>query len=1048
MVFTALMTVPRAMQAQTRTVSGTITDQGGEVLPGATVQVKGTTKGVVTADDGKYSISVTGDKAVLEISYVGFNTETVTVGSQTLINIILTEDAISIGEVVVVGYGSQKKVTLTGSVAAITNAEMVTTKSLDVQNSLTGKLAGVKVVQGSSEPGDFDATSFSVRGMGTPLFVIDGVPRENIMRLDQNEVESISVLKDASAAIYGARAANGVVLVTTKQGKRDSKFTFDYTGYVGVDRFINEVAALDAMSYMSLKNEQNINSGSKVILYPLDSFIPYMTGERQSSDWVNEFVNPYPLRMQHSINASGGSKNINYFTNFGYSDQQGRWNTGDANYKRFNLRSNVSAELIKGLEDIVQLNLMRDRHEEQAESSWRIFDNTWGLLPIDPIYLPDPVTGEPSKDYPYNVPSRHPGTSIDSNIAGYNHYTQTLVQSNMQLEWQVPYVEGLKVRGMYSYDYTVDDTKEFRKTYILYNRNYSSLLQGSPYIRTTYRNKNSSMMQLDLSYNKTFFKKHNLSLLALYEESDRQSNNFYVQRKVLIGSVEEVYAGDAGEVMGDQNRSQIYHYTNKAVVGRVNYDFLEKYLFTFNFRYDGSSKFTSKQQWGFFPGVSAAWRLSEEKFIKEATALKFINNIKIRGSYGVMGDDSALAYQFLSGYEYPYNTDVEASAGSGGGQIVDGVYINSVNPTDIPNTEITWITSTTTNLGLEMEMWHGLLGIVAEVFQRDRSGLLANSTTVTLPSEVGVSLPQENINSDQTVGAELTLTHRNKIKPLGINYHISSYITLDRTKITYYQRIPSNSRYSEWRNNPNGRWGTFNGSTAENDFFWGYDYIGRFQSFDEIYASSVIYDGSMGNSQLLPGDLIYDDYNKDGVIDSNDLHPIAIKRPAFAYGFTLGIDWKGIDLNLTFQGTALNRKRLSDYGDHFEVPLRNDGSGLQVFADRWHRTDEYSTDNGPSDGSGWTAGYYPSQYTANGREFVRWNSNFWIQSSDYLRLKTLELGYTLPSKLTKKVRIERARFFFNGYNLLTVSPMKLMDPEQAGRYPLNKSFSFGLNLVF
>jgi TonB-linked SusC/RagA family outer membrane protein len=862
------------------------------------------------------------------------------------------------------------------------------------------------------------------------------------MRLDQNEVESISILKDASASIYGARAANGVVLITTKQGAREAKFRFDYTGYVGVDRFINEVDALDAQNFMHMKNEQNFNSGNKVVLYPLDSFLPYMTGEKQSSDWVNEFVNHYPLRTQHSINASGGTKNVNYFTNFGYSNQQGRWTTNDANYRRFNLRSNVTAELIKGLTAKVLLNLMRDTRNEQATASWRVFNAAWDLYPIDPIYLPNPVTGEKSTDYPYNVPTIHPGVITNSDIAGYNEYKQSLVQTNMQLEWAVPFVKGMKVRGMYSYDYTVDDFKEFRKLYLLYDRNYITRAQGTPGIKTSYLKKDNSMLQLEASYNKTFAEKHNLSLMALYEESNREANNFYVQRRVLIGSIEEIYAGDAGDMLGDQERDKIYHYTNKATVGRLNYDYASKYMFTFNFRYDGSSKFASKHQWGFFPGVSAAWRLSEEKFIKNNPALSFINNIKIRASYGVMGDDGALAYQFLSGYEYPFNIDYQG----GGGYIVDGTYINSINPIDVPNTEITWTLSKTTNIGLDLELWKGLLGVTAEVFQRNRTGLLARSVDVVLPDLVGINLPQENINSDRTTGAELTLTHRHNIGDF--RYNISSYISLDRTKITYYQRVPSTSSYNDWKDNTNDRWGYFDGETARHDFFWGVDYMGQFQSFNEIFASGVIYDGA-GNSRLLPGDLIYDDYNKDGVIDSNDDHPIAIKKPAFAYGFTLSAEWKGIDLSLTFQGTGMNRRRLSEHGVHFEEPLKNDVSGLSVFADRWHRIDPYTADNGPSDGSAWTAGTYPSSYVNNNRDFIRHSSNFWIMDCNYLRLKTLELGYTIPSKIFgKKKIVERARFFFNGYNLFTLSPMKLMDPEQAGQYPLNKSFSLGLNVIF
>jgi TonB-linked SusC/RagA family outer membrane protein len=1038
-----------ALTAQTRAVTGVITDQAtGETLPGATVQVKGTSNGVISDADGQYIISVTGNSAVLVVSYVGYNPSEASVGSRASLNVALAEALAEMEEVVVVGYGSQKKVSLTGAVSAITNKEMITTKSLDVSNSLTGKMAGVKVVQGTSEPGDFDAekNTFSIRGMGTPLFVIDGVPRENITRLDQNEVESISVLKDASAAIYGAQAANGVVLVTTKQGAKDSKFRFDYTGYMGVDRFINEVEALDAQNFMHLKNEQRLNSGQRIILYPLDAFLPYMTGERKSSDWVNEFVNPYPMRMQHSINASGGSKNISYFTNFGFSDQQGRWDTNSASYRRYNLRSNVTAELVKGLTAKVLINLMRDNRNEQANSSWRIFNASWDLYPIDPIYLPDPTTGEMSRDYPYNVPTTHPGVITDTDVSGYNQYAQSLVQSNMQLEWQVPGAKGLKLRAMYSYDYTVDDYKEFRKKYFLYNRDYTSFPQGTPQIRNSYQNRNNTMLQLEASYRTTLFKKHNIDLLAVYEESERTSNEFYAQRDVLIGSIEQLYAGDPSTVLGDQDRAKIYDYTRRGVIGRLNYDYDSRYLLTFNFRYDGSSKFAPSYQWGFFPGISGAWRVSEEKFFKNSSVLGIFNNVKLRGSYGVMGDDKALEYQFLSGYEYPYRGEVEG----GGGHIVDGTYINSVNPTDIPNTKITWSTSTTIDAGIDIELWNGLLGATADVFRRDREGLLARSVLVILPVEAGLTLPQENINSDRTEGAEFTLTHRHRIRDF--NYNISTYVSLDRTKVIYYQRVPSTTSYGNWKDDFTGRYGYFDSSgTAKHDFFWGVNYAGRFQSFDEIMSSGVIYD-SKGNTRLLPGDQIYEDWNMDGVIDEKDDHPIAITKPAFSYGFTLSGDWRGIDLSLTFQGTGMNRRRLGQNGGlnipHFEEPLRGDVSGLMNFADRWHRSDPYATDDGPSDGSAWISGKYPSAYVNNDRQHVLHKSDYWLQDLSYLRLKTLELGYTVPAKLTRKANIERARFFFNGYNLITITESELMDPEQYGQYPLNKSFSFGLNLVF
>jgi TonB-linked SusC/RagA family outer membrane protein len=490
----------------------------------------------------------------------------------------------------------------------------------------------------------------------------------------------------------------------------------------------------------------------------------------------------------------------------------------------------------------------------------------------------------------------------------------------------------------------------------------------------------------------------------------------------------------------------MYNFTNKGIVGRLNYDYLSKYIFSFSFRYDGSSKFGPGHQWGFFPVVTAGWRLSEENFFKNNASLSFINNIKIRGTYGVVGDDSAAAYQYLSGYEYPFNIGYRG----GGGYIINGEYINSVNPTTIPNKEITWFTAHTINVGLDVEMWKGKLGMVAEVFQRDRKGLLTKSLTVVLPNEAGIDVPEENLNKDRTLGLEITLTHRNKIRDF--RYNISSYVAMDRTKVIYVERVPDTNSANNWKNNATGRWGEFYSSggqqLARMDSFWGYDYLGQFQSFDEFLSpGSVIYDGA-GNLHLLPGDLIYGDYNKDGVIDGNDTHPIAIRHPALSYGFTLGGEWKGIDLNFTFQGTAMNRKRLGEITGHFEVPIGGDTSGLQVFADRWHRADPYSTEEGPRDGSGWVAGKYPSVFTQNDRDFITANSNFWIVKADYLRLKTIEIGYTIPNHLTKKIGVTNARIFLNGYNLFTITEMKIADPEQSAGYPLNSTYNAGINVSF
>jgi TonB-linked SusC/RagA family outer membrane protein len=770
-------------------------------------------------------------------------------------------------------------------------------------------------------------------------------------------------------------------------------------------------------------------------------------GEKQSSDWVNTFVNHSPTETRHSLNATGGTKNINYFVNLGYAKQGGRWITDAADYQRFNLRSNVTAELTKGLKARVLLNLMKDIRNEQSTASWRIFEASWDLYPIDPIYLPDPQTGEASTEYPYNVPASHPGTTTNQNISGYNHYTQRLAQTNLQLEWEAPFAKGLKLMGMYSYDFTDDDFKKFRKRYFLYNIDYRQMSQGTPNIEYSDLKKENTLLQAQISYTKTLFDKHNINAMFLYEESARHYNNFFANKKVVIGSVEHLYAGDPNETIADQVRtdpSKMTDWVNKGLVGRVNYNYQSKYIAEFLFRLDASSNFPPNSRWGFFPSTSVAWRISEEKFVKENPALGFINNLKLRASYGVMGDDTAAQWQYLTGYQYPYSSGWEGH----GQYIVDGDVIPGIDAMGLPNTKITWFTARSSNIGIEADFWKGLFGITAEVFQRDRDGLMGKGL-VDLPNEVGMSLPDENLEGDRTVGLELTLTHRQKIRDF--RYNVSTFVAMDRLKYTKLVHVLPTSSYNNWRNVMDNRWGKLQSNQpARNNpglnMFWGVDYTGQYRSFDEIFASGIIYDGA-GNSRMLPGDLIYEDYNKDGVIDDLDKHPIGIDHPAMSYGLTFGGDWRGFDLNFTVQGTAMNRKKLEG---KFITPIGNDVSGLQVFTDRWHRADPFSADNGPSDGSAWIPGFYPSVYSGNTkRNFIMDPlSQFWLLSSDYLRLKTVELGYTIPAKITRKAGIDQARFFLNGYNLLTFTTMRLQDPEQSGRYPLNKSFNMGVNITF
>jgi TonB-linked SusC/RagA family outer membrane protein len=1025
---------PFMSDQQDKRVKGKVTDQYGASLPGVSVVVKGTTIGVVTDNSGSYALGNIPENAILQFSFVGMKTQEITVGNKVTINITLADEAIGLEEVVAVGYGTQKKITLTGAVAAIRSDEIITTKGANVQNMLSGKIAGVNITQKTSEPGNFN-NDIQIRGMGNPLVLVDGVARDNFTKLDPNEIESMSILKDGSAAIYGVRAANGVVLITTKKGTKGTAFKLEYTGYVGIQNMINQPQPLDAIGFMQIQNEKAFNGGSATPNYPKSSFEPYLNGTKKSTDWQGNTMNKQALQTQHSFSATGGTDKLTYFVNFGYNKQDGYWKSGDLWYNRYNLRSNVSAEVAKGLHFEVLINAMMDtKNQPSSWPTWNLFKGYWTQIPLNPYYAND------NPQYPFfAADGLHPDYMTDQEKSGYQRANQRLFQTTLSLEYAIPWISGLKAKGMYSYDYRENENKNWRKTFNLYtynesNQTYTAAAVNSPSRLTRqYFGYVTSQFQLSLAYNKSFNKVHNISGLLLYEENNRLADNFYAQRDYSMDAVSQLFAGNSTNQVGNMNTGDLYKYTNKALVGRLNYDYNSKYLAEFSFRYDGSSMFQKGKQWGFFPSGSIGWRMSEESFIKDNEALKFVSNLKWRASYGIMGDDRASTYQFLSGYNYPSN-----------GYVFGGNYTNAFGMRGMPNPNITWYEAAMLNIGADAELWHGLLGVSTDIFQRDRSNLLATRSE-SLPGLVGANLPQENLEGDLTKGFELTLTHKNKIGK-DFKYNISGNMAMSRTKWKYREIAKQGNSYLNWRNNSNNRW---------NDIWWGLNNTGRFQTMEQIFAGTI-YDRSKGNSMMLPGDLIFDDWNKDGIIDDNDIAPIghntAINKanfnggmPMLNYGFTLGAEYKGFDLSMVFQGAAMSWLR---YPEQLEMPLPWNRNGLTMFLDRWHRVDQFD----PT--SAWVPGHFPSTYRDNGRsDFILQNSTFVMQDASYLRLKSLELGYNIPANYTKIVGLSKARIFFNAYNLLTLTNLTYCDPEHTGdeyayTYPLSQAFNFGVNITF
>lgn len=1031
-------------QAQQTVISGVITDDRNNPLPGVSIQVKGTKTGVTTKADGSFSLSVANtQQAILIVSLIGYDRTEIAVAGRKQLQIILQAGQKKLDEVVVVGYGSQQKTRLTGAVATLKGDAIVTTRNENVQNMLTGKVAGVRVVQNSAEPGSFNNT-FDIRGLGSPLVVIDGVPRDNFQRLDANDIESISVLKDASAAVYGVRAANGVVLITTKKGKAGAtRLAYSVTG--GLQYAAGLPRTLGATDWMTLANEKAMhNPDGGVRPYTPDIFEQYLNGTLKSTDWYPAVIRKAAPQTQHSLTASGGTDKMNYYISLGYLSQEGLFKSGDLRYKKFNVRSNISAKISSHLTAELQLSGITDTKDQPNADAWTVFQSLWRHPPYLPVY----ANNDP--EHLNSLGDNGPNALAIStaSVSGYKKNNNKWFQGAFNLTYDVPAIQGLKAKALYSYDYYVADNKTFAKSYNLYL--YEQVPNTGTYfynpkpfqtpsnVNRYYGANQNTLMQFSINYDHAFGD-HTVGGLILYEESTRKGDNFYANRNLVLSSLDQLISGSALNQVAFQNKDGLFTLANKGLVGKAHYDFKAKYLLDLSFRYDGSSKFPPGKQWGFFPGVAAGWRISEEQFKRNISALSFIDNLKLRGSYGVMGDDGSSQFQFIQGYDFPASG---SAAGLAGGYVFNGTFNPALGFRNLPNPNITWFTAKTLDIGLDAELWNGLLGFQIDWFMRNRSGLLA-TRNLTLPGSLGAALPQENLNSDRSSGIELVLTHNNRIGKF--NYRVSGNVSYTRTKWVYNERATAGNSYLNWRNNVNGRY---------NDIWWGWGTDGRFQSYEDIYHYNVNAGG--GNRGAVPGDYIYEDWNHDGYIDDMDRHPIAStyngstnngtstpNPPLINFGLSIGANYKGFDLDLLFQGVGM---KWISYPEALASPLNFNGNALDQFMDRWHPVDPTADPYNPN--TQWVTGAYP--YTGTTADP---NSLFSVKNASYVRLKSVELGYTLPPSIIKTVGLQGVRVYVNGYNLLTVTGIRNVDPEHPADYygyvyPLNKTVNIGANVTF
>lgn len=1017
------------LPAMGQQATGTVVNARDSALGGVSVTVKGTSSGTLTDTAGRFQIAAQPGQ-ILVLSAVGYLTQEFSLSAVSGLRLTMNAQASVMNEVIVVGYGTQKRANLTSAVSSISGDQIVTTKNENILNSLTGKVPGLRVVQNTSEPGAFN-TSFDIRGMGNPLIVIDGIPRPDIARIDPNDVETLSVLKDASAAIYGARAANGVILITTKKGKR-GPMELNYVGTYGIQRPIGFPESVGAVEYMTLVNElnmHNVNGGRRI--YTDEQIEEYRNGTKTGTDWQQATINRQASQTQHNLSATGGGDNASYFVSLGYTGQDGILKSGDLFYKRYNIRSNLSARISKNLTFDLNLSAVMERKDQPMQAAYWVFRSMWYQPPVNPVYANN------NPQYLNSLPNPlHPVAQSTSDIAGYQVYNNKWFQSAAILNYNVPFVQGLSVRGMYSFDYTLNNNKIYNRSYNTYTYdpardayNVSGTQQSPSTVRREFYEYPTVLGQLSLNYTRTFAASHHVGAVLVYEQSNRRGDNFFAQRELAI-PLDQLFAGNSLNQQGSMSSSiaNSFDYKNAAYAGYATYDYKSRYYGKFSFRYDGSSKFAPAKQYGFFPGYEVGWRLSQEPFFKNSDALAFINEWKLRASYGKTGDDGALRYQFLTGYNYPAGG---SAMGQPPGAVFDGIFYNAAQATGIANPQISWFTATTLDLGLDLEAWDGLLGLTVDYFRRDRTGLLT-SRQLTVPDVVGANLPQENLNGDRHEGFDMELRHDHRLGKL--NYNLRGTFAYTRISNRHIERARAGNSYLNWLQNNTNRY---------TGVYFGYGQDGQFQNYGEIQNSPIYVSRS-----TVVGDYRYLDWNGDGQIGVDDSHPIAnTGMPLITYGFNMGASYKGVDLNVLFTGAALVN---ATYTEQLGGPLWANGNALAMWLDRWRPLDPNADPYDPR--TEWVPGYY--SYTGT-NAFTNTRHN--LHNASYIRLKSAELGYTLSEKQTRKIGLKAVRVFFTGYNLLTITGLKYLDPEHPSAvsavdqqfgyaYPIDQKFFFGLNI--
>ncbi|MDO9339546.1 MAG: TonB-dependent receptor [Bacteroidales bacterium] len=1011
-----------ADQQQIR-VTGTVTDAStGEVMPGVNIQVKGTAIGAISDGSGKFSISTTDQNATLVFSFVGYADQEIPLAGKNVIDVALKAEITGLEEVVVVGYGTQKRANVVGAVTSIPGTSIQSIPAASVSNAISGRLPGSVVIQQSGEPGNL-ATRILIRGrtnLGTstyPLVVIDGIIGRSMDDIDPMDIESLSVLKDASAAIYGAQAANGVILITTKRGKEGTP-RLNYQFYQGFMTPTIIPKTTNAYQYATMVTEYQVYE-SKTRQYSDKDIELYRTHadpwEHPDSDWYGDLIKNWTTNFKHALTLDGGYKGVLYYFSLGLRGDESFYAQSSTNYKQYNVRAKLDIPVTTWLKTGFEFAGIQNDRTYPRNSASSIVGQATRLMPTQWSFWPD---GKPGPDIEYGD-----NPVVTSTFkTGKDEQKTYQLQNTFRINITPPFIKGLSLNGQFNYDVQNFYRHRFFQPWLLYFPIWSSAVRdpstgfitsmdltptprglSSPENHENYDRTIRKTINLDIQYQKKFGD-HSIGFFGGFEQYSSDNNNFYGYRKYYVST--KIQTLDAGGDAEKQTTGGMSIYARKSYIARATYDYKGKYLAEAVFRADGSLKFPPEGRWGYFPGLLLGWRASEEDFWKNN--IPFINFFKLRASYGQMGMDPGSSFQYINKF-----------ALTQGNTFGTGTAIEIVTyPSVVANPDITWEKQTTQNIGFDSKLMNDLLHLNVEIFFNKREDILT-ARDASVPNFTGLSLPEENIARVDNKGFEFDAgIHKSFATDFRVD--VSGNFSWNRNEVVF---MDEPERAVPWQ----VRTGHPFGATLL------YNYLGVFA--DNTFTVNGIANYPHWNTAKA-GDLIFEDVSGDGKITGDDRILLdGTDAPEIFYGASLDATWKDLTLSVLIQGQG--KYMVPNYSDNRR------GEAGNYFL--WHYTNRWTPDNTITD---------VARAYNRGDQYWNFDSNrstYWYDNMAYCRLKNLVLTYNIPSQLYKRFGISKASVYFSGNNLALIwAAQRNFDPEiaQPMNYPAMKTFAVGANISF